>query len=204
MAPDEQGRSTTFEIRRTRMNFQFSPKLAVLGRVRLAVSLVLITAILGVTATTVVPSAAQEEPSPPIQIELLSGRAMFTDEIDMDLRYRLAGSPTRTLHVKDPSRTMVVKITLQPGAQLPWHTHPGPVIVNVVKGKMIVVNASDCVKRPYREETAFLKPGQGTLQIAYNGSHDETVLIATLFDLPEAGPFTITEGVTAPSNCQVP
>jgi len=150
----------------------------------------------GVTMGT---ARAQE---PPIAVELLTGRAVFTDDVDAQIKVKLDGRATLTLNMDDPGRTVVAKLTIQPGAQFPWHTHPGPVIVNVASGELVYVNASDCVHRPYPAGTAFIDPGRGNVHTAYNpSSSQETVLIATFFEATASGPLTITAGVTPPADC---
>jgi quercetin dioxygenase-like cupin family protein len=157
--------------------------------------------LIGLAAMSVLPLSAQEA-TPPIRVELLSGRAAFTDEIDMTLSYKLPGEERHTLERSDPSRIVTARITIQPGAEFPWHTHPGPVIVNVVQGKLTYVLASDCKKRPYKEGSAFVDPGT-SVHTALNSYYAETILIATFFDVPATGPLTITEGVHAPQDCHV-
>jgi len=66
----------------------------------------------------VLPSAAQQPPAP-IATELLTGRAVFTDNVDLKIKNKLDGKATEVVNVKDPSRTVVARITLQPGAQFP-------------------------------------------------------------------------------------
>ena len=86
---------------------------------------------------------------------------------------------------------MVAKITVQPGAQFPWHTHPGPVIVNIAQGELTYIMAHDCVDRPYAVGTAFVDPGRGMVHTAVNRTGEVTVLLATFFEVPETGPLTI-------------
>src|SRR6187551_3329707 len=78
-------------------------------------------------AVGVAPSAA-EDPPPPIAAEALTQRALFTDDIQMKLRLKDDGQETAVVQVDDPSRTVVVRYTVQPGAQFPWHSHAGPVV----------------------------------------------------------------------------
>src|ERR671911_548216 len=116
-------------------------------------------------SVNVLPSAAQEPP-PPIATELLTERAVFTDDVDLKLKNKLDGKATQVVNVKDPSRTVVARITVQPGAQFPWHTHPGPVIVNVAQGELVFVSANDCEERSYPVETAFIDSGHGHVHTA--------------------------------------
>ena len=83
------------------------------------------------------------------------------------------------LDLRDLSRTVVARITVQPGAQFPWHTQPGAVIVNVAQGELVYVEASDCIERPYPAGTAFLDPGHGHVHTAFNRTGGATVIYAT-------------------------
>jgi quercetin dioxygenase-like cupin family protein len=151
---------------------------------------------------SVVPSTAQPPP-PPIGVEELTGRAVFTDDVDLKLKNKLDGTATEVVNAKDPSRTVTARITVQPGAQFPWHTHPGPVVVNVVEGELIYVAADDCVERPYPAGTAFIDAGGDHVHTAFNPTDGETVLVATFFGAPATGPVTITQGVSPPADCEI-
>src|ERR687889_90663 len=91
---------------------------------------VLATALIAVVliSANALPSAAQQSP-PPIASELLTGRAVFTDDVDLKLKIKRDGHATDVVKAEDPSRTLVARYTVQPGAQFPWHSHAGPVIV---------------------------------------------------------------------------
>src|SRR5439155_8312963 len=97
----------------------------------------------GVVTFGILPSAAQEPP-PPIATEFLTGRAVFPDDVDLMVKLKHDGGATHVVKAEDPSRTVVTRVTVQPGAQFPWHTHAGPVIVNVVGGTLVYVGADDC------------------------------------------------------------
>jgi quercetin dioxygenase-like cupin family protein len=151
-------------------------------------------------SATALPSAAQQ-PAPPIATEFLTERAVFTDNVDLKLKVKLGGKANQVVHAKDPSRTVVARFTVQPGAQFPWHTHRGPVIVNVVEGELVYVGAEDCVERSYPAGTAFVDPGHGHVHTAFNPTGDETVFVATFFEAPEAGPLLIP--AETPADCSV-
>jgi quercetin dioxygenase-like cupin family protein len=156
-------------------------------RKRAAASAAALIAVLLVGAN-VLPSAAQ---APPIATEFLTGRAVFTDNVDLKVKNKLDGKATDVVNVKDPSPTVTARITVQPGGQFPWHTHRGPVVVNVVEGELVYVAADDCVRREYPAETAFIDPGRGHVHTAFNPTDDETVLVATFFEAPATGSPTI-------------
>ena len=139
---------------------------------------------------SVVPSAAQGEP-PPIAAEPLTPRSVFPDEIDMKFKLKLHGGRTVVINVDDPSRTVVVRYTVQPGAQFPWHSHRGPVIVNLVSGSLTYIPADTCDERTYSGGQAFVDPGHGHVHSAFNPGSVPTVFVATFFESPAEGPLLI-------------
>ena len=153
---------------------------------------------IGLIAVGMVPSAAQEPP-PPIAAEFLSGRAMFTDDVDLMIKNKKDGRRTEVVRSEDPSRTVVARFTVQPGAQFPWHSHAGPVVVNVVQGTLVYIEADGCVERPYPAGTAFVDPGHGHVHSAVNEGVEVVVLVATFFEAPAAGPLLIP--AEAPAAC---
>jgi quercetin dioxygenase-like cupin family protein len=150
-------------------------------------------------AAVAVGTAQAQTPPPPIVLEMLTQRAVFTDDVELQIRNKLDGHATNVSNSHDPSRTVVAKVTVQPGAQFPWHTHPGPVIVNVAEGELTYIMAHDCVDRPYAAGTAFVDPGRGMVHTAVNRTGEVTVLMVTYFEVPETGPLTIP--VDAPAGC---
>jgi quercetin dioxygenase-like cupin family protein len=153
-----------------------------------------------VVSANVLPSAAQQPP-PPIATELLTGRAVFTDDVDLKLKVKLDGHGTRVVKAEDPSRTLVARFTVQPGAQFPWHSHAGPVVVNVTKGELVYVDGDDCVERPYAAGTAFVDAGHGHTHTAFNATSEETVIVATFYEAPAQGPLLIP--AQPPSDCNI-
>jgi quercetin dioxygenase-like cupin family protein len=153
-----------------------------------------------VIGASVVPSAAQQPPSP-IEVVPLTGRAVFTDNVDLKLKDKLDGEATDVVNVKDPSRTVTARVTVQPDAKFGWHTHPGPVVVNVVEGELTYVGADDCVERDYPAGTAFIDAGGDHVHNAVNRTDGPTVLVATFFGAPQAGPLTIP--AEAPADCTI-
>jgi quercetin dioxygenase-like cupin family protein len=164
---------------------------------------VLGAALLGIAVigANVLPSAAQQQPQP-IASEPLTGRAVFTDDVDLKLKVKLHGQRSVVVNAKDPSRTFVARFTVQPGAQFPWHTHPGSVIVNVTQGELVYVAAEDCVHRSYPAGTAFVDPGHGHVHTAYNPTGAPTVFVATFFEAP-AAPAPLLIPADEPDDCEV-
>jgi quercetin dioxygenase-like cupin family protein len=172
-----------------------------MGRKRvLALTVAVIAAV--VIIGGVVPLAAQVPP-PPIATEILTGRAVFTDDIDLKMKIRREAKPPEVVNVEDPSRTVVGRFTVQPRAAFPWHTHAGPVVVNVVSGSLVYVPADDCSRLSYPAGTAFVDPGHGHVHSAFNPSTtDVTVFVATFFEAPAEGALLIP--ADAPAGCVVP
>lgn len=140
----------------------------------------------GLLAAGIVPSAAQE----PITAEPLTGRAVFTDDVSFLIKIKRDGQQTEVVKVQDPSRTVVVRFTVQPGAQFPWHSHAGPVVVNMVQGTLTYIQ-SDCDEREYPAGTAFVDPGHGHVHSATNAGTEVVVFVATFFEAPAEGPLLI-------------
>ena len=163
----------------------------------------LATAILAVPliGANVLPSAAQQPPPPPIATEFLSGRAVFTDDVQSKLKIKHHGSGTTVVRSSDLSRTVVARFTVQPGAQFPWHSHRGPVIVNVTQGELVYVGAEDCVRRAYPAGTAFVDPGHGHVHSAFNRTSQPTVFVATFYEAPAEGSLLIP--AQAPVGCSI-
>jgi hypothetical protein len=109
----------------------------------------------------------------------------LTNPAIRQFRIKLEGHGTNVVNMRDLSRTVVARITVQPGAQFPWHTHPGPAIVDIAQGELVYVPASDCVARPYPAGMAFVDPGHGHVHTAFNRTGGVTVFYATFFG---AGP----------------
>jgi quercetin dioxygenase-like cupin family protein len=150
----------------------------------------LIAALVLVLALNVLPSSAQTPPAP-IATEFLTARATFTDDVHMKFKLKFHGMHQSVVKVPDPSRTVVARYTVQPGAQFPWHSHAGPVVVTIVSGELTYIPADDCSERKYPAGTSFVDAGQGHVHSAKNTTGDVTVFVATFFDAPADGPLLI-------------
>jgi len=141
-------------------------------------------------AAYVLPAAAQAPPAP-ITAEPLTPRSVFVDDITAKFTIKLDGKATRVVDMKNPSSTVVVRYTVQPGVQFPWHSHAGPVVVNIVSGALTYVGADDCVQRTYAAGQVFVDPGQGHAHTAFNPVNAPTVFVATFFGAPAEGSLLI-------------
>jgi quercetin dioxygenase-like cupin family protein len=151
-------------------------------------------AIITVGATGEASDNQDTQAPPPIEIEVLSRHAAFPDDVSIQVKRKLPGQGADVLNLKDAGHVVTARLVIQPGAQFPWHTHPGPVIVSVVEGDLVYQQASDCVERTYGPQQAFVDPGT-KIHTAWNpgGEGQETVLVATFFGVPEGGAPTLPD-----------
>lgn len=164
------------------------------GTTRHRIVAVVAVVALATLAIGVLPSGA-EHGGP--HLETLA-RGTFTDQVDAQIKLKLDGRQTRVMNVRDASDIVIVEITVPDGAQFPWHTHPGPVLVAVNgPGTFTYVNADDCVLRHYGPGEAFVDPGQGHVHTGFNASGHDLVLHATFLDITN-GPLTPAD---PPADC---
>jgi len=131
-------------------------------------------------------SAHAETAPPPVAIEVLTPRATFTDQVSMRIRLKVEGEGTQVIKTSNASRIVTTRVTVQPGAQIPWHTHHGPVFVG----------------RRYSAGNAFVDPGHRHVHTAYNSGSTVTQFLATFFEVPADGPISIP--ADGPANCTIP
>lgn len=82
--------------------------------------------------------------------------------MDTTFTFKLDGK-RRTVDVKNGEQTVVQQIVLAPGGHTGWHSHPGPVVVVVQAGELIVTQGNNrtCTGVTYTAGQAFMDPGQG-------------------------------------------
>lgn len=142
----------------------------------------------GAIGATAVPTTAQ---TLPIAVQQLGDRSVFTDRVELKFKVKDHDGEMTVVSTDDASRTAVAKITVQPGARFPWHTHAGPVVANIDQGTLTYVGGDNCHEHSYTEGEAFVDSGHGHVHSAYNPGPTETVIYATFFEAPNTGPLTI-------------
>jgi quercetin dioxygenase-like cupin family protein len=146
--------------------------------------------------------SAQAE-APPVAVEVLTPRAAFTDDASMQFRLKLGGHGTDVINTSDPSNIVTTRVIVQPGGQIPWHTHHGPVFVTIVKGELTYVSSEGCTSRRYLAGNAFIDPGHGHVHAASNSSRAVTEFVATFLEVP-TGDAPMSIPADAPANCKLP
>jgi quercetin dioxygenase-like cupin family protein len=139
-----------------------------------------------------------------ITTEVLAPRSTFTDDVAVKIKFRLDGRPTDVVKLGDASTITTARITIPPGAVLPWHTHPGPVLINVADGDFVYRLAVDCVDRAYTAGEALIDAGGDNVHTAYNPGHHDTTVVATFLGAPADGPLTIPADGPDPDDCPLP
>lgn len=168
----------------------------IVGRNRVRLSVVVAVLAIGSLAFTLPGNAGSPAPLP-IAVELLTPRAAFVDDVDLQIRTKAAGERTEVRNLDDPSLVVTGKITIQPGARFPWHVHPGPVMVTVASGSLTFVDGDDCSERVYPSGSSFFDVGNH-VHTAYNAGSTEMVIYATWYDAPPA-PGALTIPVAPPA-----
>jgi quercetin dioxygenase-like cupin family protein len=170
------------------------------SRIRALAAGIFVAAVFAAAAIglSTLPSAADSNnnnDAPAIHVEMLltdPDRAEFTDDVAVQIRNKFDGHGTNVINMSDASRIAVARITIEPKAVFPWHTHPGPVFITIAEGDFVYVLASDCVYREYSAGQALIDAGGDNVHTAYNPSGtDNTVVIATFLNAPAEGPLTV-------------
>lgn len=155
--------------------------------VRLLATTIAALPLLALAGGSVAPAQAEA-----ITAEPLSDRHAFPDDIAIQITLAVDGLDEMVIDLEDVSKMAAVELVVQPGAMLPWHTHPGPAFAKITRGELVYVHAEDCVERPYVAGEGFLDPGFDNVHTAFNPSDDEeTVIVATFFGAPDEGELTI-------------
>lgn len=134
----------------------------------------------------------------------ISPRSTFTDDVATRIRFRFDGQPRQVVNLRDASTLTTLEITIPPGTAFPWHTHPGPVLINVAEGEFVYRLAADCVDRTYRAGQALVDAGGDDVHTAYNPGSSDTTVIATFLGAPAEGPLTIPVTGPDPAVCPLP
>ena len=102
--------------------------------------------------------------------ELATGRV--TDPIDIQR--------------SDPTDLHIDVVTIDPGGNSGWHTHPGPEYSVVKAGEVILVRAPACDPITVKAGQGFFTPG-GTAHMAHNDGKDPAEIYVT---------YTVPAGTT--------
>lgn len=118
----------------------------------------------------------------------LLGRATFSDPDDQTFKIkRMTGDWQVDIKAKPALDIAVQSIVFQPGGQSGWHSHPGPVFIEVVSGTMTFYESDDPTCTPIVRSAGqgYLDKGEHA-HIARNESALPAQNIVTYFAPPGA------------------
>ncbi len=131
---------------------------------------------------------------------VLLGRATFSDPSDPVFKVkRITGDWHVEIKSKPAFDLAIQTITFQPGGQSGWHSHPGPVFIQVVSGTMTFYDSDDpsCTPVVRTAGQGFLDYGEHA-HLARNESSLEAQNVVTYF-APPGVPLRIDQ--PRPGNC---
>ena len=131
---------------------------------------------------------------------VVMARGAFVDATD--LKFKVTGPMGQeVIHVPNAQESVVQRITIVPGGQTGWHTHPGPVIVIVAAGTLTFYGDDDptCTGRVYTAGQSFIDRGQGHVHIGRNEGSQNLELWSLYLDVPPGASNRID--APAPGNC---
>jgi hypothetical protein len=148
-----------------------------------------------------VPTTLKPEFTPSSGAEsTLLGRATFGDPGAETFKVkRITGDWHIEVKAKPAFDLAVARVVFQPGGQSGWHTHPGPVFIQVISGVVTFYESDDPECKPIVRSAGegYLDLGEHA-HIARNESGEVAENLVTYFAPPEA-PLRID--ADAPGNC---
>ncbi len=112
-----------------------------------------------------------------------------------------AGTTTEPIYINTEgadSTFTIQTVTIGPGAQSGWHTHPGPEYTIVKSGTITVQTATECPPTTLTAGQIFFVPG-GTSHMARNDTAEPVELYVT-YTYPTGEPVRADQ----PDACQAP
>jgi quercetin dioxygenase-like cupin family protein len=141
-------------------------------------------------------------PEPPAPGEPITPRAEFTDDVGIEIRSDVDGRDEEVVDLMDDaSRFVVAEFVIEPGQQFPWHTHPGPVLINVAEADddaFVFTFGEDCQQRTYSAGEALVDPGgayvatgSSNVHTARNDGDRDIRVVAVILGADAEEPLTI-------------
>jgi hypothetical protein len=167
---------------------------------RLIVSLLLLTAI-GCSSEPAAPPA-----SGPLIPHFTMGQGVArTDLGQATFNHKKVKRVSRDWHfilnAKDGFELAVRTFIYEPGSFTGWHQHPGPVLIQVVRGTVTFYEADDpnCTPTVVDSGEAYLDLGNG--HIGRNETADTAQDVTVLFGPPDIAPTDFRIDLDDPGNC---
>jgi quercetin dioxygenase-like cupin family protein len=112
-------------------------------------------------------------------------RGAFAAPTDVKIKSTLGGTK-RIVNVMNSADVIVQNVTIEPGAQTGWHSHPGPAVAVVTAGTLTLYQGDDpdCGGETFTAGQVFVDPGQGNVHNARNEGTVGVSVYVTYFDVP--------------------
>lgn len=126
----------------------------------------------------------------PLALALTLGQAGATPGSGVSTSIMARGTTDQHIHIraKQPTELVFARVTVQPGGDTGWHTHPGPLLAVVESGTLTHYD-SDCEVQTYRTGQAFEEPaGRRRVHMGANRTGAPVVLEIT-YVIPSGGPL---------------
>lgn len=141
-------------------------------------------------------------PEAPAAAEPITQRAKFTDDVGIEIRSDIEGRDEEIVDlVADASTFVVAEFVLEPGQKFPWHTHPGPVLINIAEADddaFVFTFGEDCRERSYSAGEALIDPGgqdvatdSSNVHTARNDGDSDIRVVAVILGADAEEPLTI-------------
>ena len=92
------------------------------------------------------------------------------------------------MHGNAPADVVFQTITIEPGGQTGWHSHPGAAAAVVRSGTLTLYWADrPCEAVPYGPGSGFFERGYGTVHVARNEGAEPVEVWVAYFDVPAGG-----------------
>ena len=147
------------------------------------------------------PSMA-EAASAPVSVSTLLARSTFSDPNDQNVNIKRISDDWHIQIKSKPAFDIAVQtILFPPGSASGWHTHPGPVFIQVKSGTMTFYQSDDpsCTPQVRTQGQGFLDLGEHP-HIAVNRSDAPAENVVTYFAPPGAA---LKMMATQPPNCSL-
>jgi quercetin dioxygenase-like cupin family protein len=107
-----------------------------------------------------------------VDAKLLVDDAALSDEVDVS-------SDRIRLKTKDATEVTVQEAVFHPGDVVPFHTHPGVVLIAVKQGALTRIDG-DCEVEVNRAGTAFVEAGLEPIRVENRGSENAVIYVTYL------------------------
>jgi hypothetical protein len=136
-----------------------------------------------------------------LAIPLLAAPALATLPSGVTGAVTARGTVGEQVKLREPDESDFVmqSITIQPGGQTGWHTHPGAALAIVSSGTLTLTSVREgarghgleCVTETISAGRSFVDPGHGNVHVARNLGSEPVEVRVTYTGVPTGGAFRL-------------